>query len=433
MNGINMNEWDQLQQLWEAHDERVEAIAAQQVVSWCEEPEKVRVVPMHLWRYVAAAAVVLLLAGVILRIQKAGDGQPLVAENTPSSQVSPANTSAPSQSNTADLSSETLPANTNDASSAVRSHSDAAGASIMPASDDSYITLEELLPPDMPTDPLVAMDELAPAQDSTLEQPSAEQQQTPSVTAPVDDGTGIAIVEMKDSSLFEHKTEHYKTKPQLDDGLSDSPWWTVDRNHIYRQENSWSSPETNRRLRFTMGYRLSVVGSDGGPFACTLDNGTDADISYDRPSVSRMLRLGATYRVWQQDKMRLDVGLTVANFSQGGEVRVTYAEGAVASSQYPYSTNYRESMHALYVEAPVMWRWRPRGIDYCGWQVSLAPACRVHTFIIDTPNQAVAWKLTLGAGIMLPNSWIRSISITTNLLPTYSGLGLHEFGIMIEH
>lgn len=170
------------------------------------------------------------------------------------------------------------------------------------------------------------------------------------------------------------------------------------------------------------------------------------------PAQNLSANVGVAYTVASYHRSHLDVGFALSGYTGQCDIHIhefsyTYAYSIEENSRWtqhgsggltpiPNSTteHYTYNTFSLFASLPLTLNLHPRGIDRLGWQLSLTPA----RALVSTPslgnhatNHLNPWKLTLGIGIAIPNSTIRHISLTANMLPLYTSHPLHEFGIEI--
>ena len=170
------------------------------------------------------------------------------------------------------------------------------------------------------------------------------------------------------------------------------------------------------------------------------------------PTQNLSANVGVAYTVASNHRSHFDVGVALSGYTGQCDIQIhefgyTYANAIESSGQWtqygsdgltpiPNSTteHYTYNTFSLYASIPLTLNLHPRGTDRMGWQLSLTPA---HSLATTRPlgnhasNYLNPWKLTVGIGIAIPNSVIRRISLTANMLPLYTSHSLHEFGIEI--
>ena len=177
-------------------------------------------------------------------------------------------------------------------------------------------------------------------------------------------------------------------------------------------------------------------------------NSTTNNISIT-PTNAYSANVGVAYTVASYSRSHLDVGISLSGYSQQGNLHIHDEQhlyvSAMESNSFsahdehgmttiPNNTDeyYTFNTLSLYASVPLSLSLHPRGYNKAGWQLSLTPAHNLVATRHAGHFSATAlnpWKLTVGVGVALPNSVIRHISLTANLLPLYTSASLHEFGI----
>ena len=160
--------------------------------------------------------------------------------------------------------------------------------------------------------------------------------------------------------------------------------------------------------------------------------------------------VGVAYTVAAYSRSHLDVGISLSGYSQQGNLHIHDEQQLYvdAMESNGFATNehgmtiitnntdeyYTFNTLSLYASVPLSFSLHPRGYNKAGWQLSLTPA---HNLVATrhigrlSATTLNPWKLTVGIGIVLPESVVRHISLTANLLPLYTSHSMHEFGIEI--
>ena len=179
-------------------------------------------------------------------------------------------------------------------------------------------------------------------------------------------------------------------------------------------------------------------------------NSTTNNISIT-PTNAYSANVGVAYTVASYSRSHLDVGISLSGYSHQCDLHI-HDEGkiyvdAMASSGFfanaEYGTTvidnntdeyYNINTLSLYASIPLTLNIHPSGKNKVGWLLSLTPARSLastrHMGSLSATT-LYPWKLTIGAGITLPNSAIHHVSLTANLLPLYISRSIHEFGIEI--
>ena len=222
----------------------------------------------------------------------------------------------------------------------------------------------------------------------------------------------------------------------------------------YNQDNSTHSPvnvPSRSRLHFTASVgasTLSKTSSGMNDPNLTGLNSTTNNISIT-PTNAYSANVGVAYTVASYSRSHLDVGISLSGYSQQGNLHIHDEQhlyvSAMESNSFsahdehgmttiPNNTDeyYTFNTLSLYASVPLSLSLHPRRYNKAGWQLSLTPA---HNLVATrhvghfSATALNSWKLTVGIGVALPNSVIRHISLTANLLPLYTSASLHEFGI----
>ena len=169
--------------------------------------------------------------------------------------------------------------------------------------------------------------------------------------------------------------------------------------------------------------------------------GPNTQYSVLSPSNSLSAMVGVSYKIASGSQRRLDIGVAFSGYSHLGEIREYHAEnpmgidGTTTTSLVAGKTESYQTF-SLFAGLPIILNMCPLGKYATGWNVSITPA---HNIAATKPLGTYSansyainpWKLTLGVGLTLPRKFPHSISITANLLSTYTLLSIHEVGIEI--
>ena len=109
----------------------------------------------------------------------------------------------------------------------------------------------------------------------------------------------------------------------------------------------------------------------------------------------------------------------------------------VSSDAEPYPEYYilhpgLNPLFNLYATLPLTFDLYPRGRSHTGLQLTLTPALSVAAS--SSKSLLNPWKLSIGLGIALPKSPVRSIGLSANLLPSFTDgpyKNIHEIGLVI--
>ena len=227
--------------------------------------------------------------------------------------------------------------------------------------------------------------------------------------------------------------------------VADTNYQTVIDLHTYAANER--NTGGGSRLHFTAAVATSVMSSYGGGITkdaiayeqngMLSDGASYADIT---PLGSLSAQAGVAYTLTQSERMDAHVGLVISGQAQRGEITtrtVSYANGinedgiveSITTDGRDYNT------FGLYAGIPFVLDMRPRN-GSTGWSLSLTPA---HTLFAPRPIGSATgggitlnpWKLTAGIGINLSHGVVRRVSLTANLLPTYTSRTLREVGIEV--
>ena len=227
----------------------------------------------------------------------------------------------------------------------------------------------------------------------------------------------------------------------------------------YNQDNPTHSPmevPSRSRLHITASVGASTLsgtsfGMNNNLSLAGINDEPTTNFCSITPTNAFSANVGVAYTVASYSRSHLDVGVTLSGYSQQGNLHIhdeqqlyveaMLSDGFASSGEnniviVPNNTDeyYTFNTLSLYAGVPLSLNLHPRGYNKTGWQLSLTPAYNLATtrhigsLSATTPNP---WKLTVGIGIALPNSVIRRISLTANLLPLYPSQSLHEYGLEI--
>ena len=239
---------------------------------------------------------------------------------------------------------------------------------------------------------------------------------------------------------IEPSRPHLPELPSSNYSLSPAPETTPKASRLHFTASIGASTAANAPL----GVYDNLLGIDGNSLATNYPTIT--------PTQNLSANVGVAYTVASNHRSHLDVGVALSGYTGHYDIQIhefgyTYANALESSGQWtqsgsdgmtpiPNSTteHYSYNTFSLYAGIPLTLNLHPRGTDRMGWQLSLTPA---HSLASTRPlgnhatNYLNPWKLTVGIGIAIPNSVIRHISLTANMLPLYTSHSLHEFGIEI--
>ncbi len=253
----------------------------------------------------------------------------------------------------------------------------------------------------------------------------------------------------------------YSNPPSTDSPAPSTPTHSITPTNHITSIISPTSPQQKTakasRLHFTASIGASTAANTYlGMYDINIDHlnsiSPNANNSTFTPTQSLSANVGVAYTVASNHRSHFDVGVVLSGYTGQCDIQIhefgyTYANAIESSGQWtqngsdgltpiPNSTteHYTYNTFSLYAGIPLTLNLHPRGTDRMGWQLSLTPA---HSLATTRPlgnhasNYLNPWKLTVGIGIAIPNSVIRRISLTANMLPLYTSHSLHEFGIEI--
>ena len=239
---------------------------------------------------------------------------------------------------------------------------------------------------------------------------------------------------------IEPSRPHLPELPSSNYSLSPAPETTPKASRLHFTASIGASTAANAPL----GVYDNLLGIGGISLATNYPTIT--------PTQNLSANVGVAYTVASNHRSHLDVGVALSGYTGHYDIQIhefgyTYANAFESSGQWtqsgsdgttpiPNSTteHYTYNTFSLFAGVPLTLNLHPRGTDRMGWQLSLTPA---HSLATTRPlgnhasNYLNPWKLTVGIGIAIPNSVIRRISLTANMLPLYTSHSLHEFGIEI--
>lgn len=253
----------------------------------------------------------------------------------------------------------------------------------------------------------------------------------------------------------------YSNPPSTDSPAPSTPTHSITPTNHITSIISPTSPQQKTpkasRLHFTASIGASTAANTYlGMYDINIDHlnsiSPNANNSTITPTQNLSANVGVAYTVASNHRSHFDVGVALSGYTGQCDIQIhefgyTYANAIESSGQWtqngsdgltpiPNSTteHYTYNTFSLYAGIPLTLNLHPRGTDRMGWQLSLTPA---HSLATTRPlgnhasNYLNPWKLTVGIGIAIPNSVIRRISLTANMLPLYTSHSLHEFGIEI--
>ena len=237
---------------------------------------------------------------------------------------------------------------------------------------------------------------------------------------------------------IEPSRPHLPKLPSSNYSLSPAPETTPKASRLHFTASIGASTAANAPL----GVYDNLLGIGGISLATNYPTIT--------PTQNLSANVGVAYTVASNHRSHFDVGVALSGYTGHYDIQIhefgyTYANAFESSGQWtqsgsdgttpiPNSTteHYTYNTFSLFAGVPLTLNLHPRGTDRLGWQFSLTPAHNLvttHQIGSLSATRLNPWKLTVGIGVALPNSFIRHISFTANLLPLYTSQSLHEFGI----
>ena len=237
---------------------------------------------------------------------------------------------------------------------------------------------------------------------------------------------------------IEPSRPHLPELPSSNYSLSPAPETTPKASRLHFTASIGASTAANAPL----GVYDNLLGIGGISLATNYPTIT--------PTQNLSANVGVAYTVASNHRSHFDVGVALSGYTGHYDIQIhefgyTYANAFESSGQWtqsgsdgttpiPNSTteHYTYNTFSLFAGVPLTLNLHPRGTDRLGWQFSLTPAHNLvttHQIGSLSATRLNPWKLTVGIGVALPNSFIRHISFTANLLPLYTSQSLHEFGI----
>ena len=155
--------------------------------------------------------------------------------------------------------------------------------------------------------------------------------------------------------------------------------------------------------------------------------------TYVTPSYAMSAYMAVAYAVVQSERASFDIGIGLAgNTLQNEMTQRTLHTAAGTKHLTATGSKYRQPVQSLYATMPLTLLAHFRGADRMGWKLSLTPGWQLAATHPTGTSSFNPWKLTLGVGITVPHGLIQSVSLTANMLPTYTNQTMHEFGISLD-
>ncbi len=168
----------------------------------------------------------------------------------------------------------------------------------------------------------------------------------------------------------------------------------------------------NSRLQAGVEASLALAGSKH--YSLSLGVGISGDMRTDAPN---MMHLN-----YDGNNMSGTNGIGMDNFSSDAEL----------DPEYYILHPGLNPLFNLYATLPLTFDLYPRGRSHTGLQFTLTPARNVAAS--SSKSLLNPWKLSIGLGIALPKSPVRSIGLSANLLPSFTDgpyKNIHEIGLVI--
>lgn len=168
----------------------------------------------------------------------------------------------------------------------------------------------------------------------------------------------------------------------------------------------------NSRLQAGVGASLALAGSKH--YSLSLGVGISGNMRTDAPN---MMHLN-----YDGNNMSGTNGIGMDNFSSDAE----------PDPEYYILHPGLNPLFSLYATLPLTFDLYPRGRSHTGLQFTLTPARNVAAS--SSKSLLNPWKLSIGLGIALPKSPVRSIGLSANLLPSFTDgpyKKIHEIGLVI--
>ena len=168
----------------------------------------------------------------------------------------------------------------------------------------------------------------------------------------------------------------------------------------------------NSRLQAGVEASLALAGSKH--YSLSLGVGISGNMRTDAPN---MMHLN-----YDGNNMCETNGIGMDNFSSDAE----------PDPEYYILHPGLNPLFSLYATLPLTFDLYPRGRSHTGLQFTLTPARNVAAS--SSKSLLNPWKLSIGLGIALPKSPVRSIGLSANLLPSFTDgpyKKIHEIGLVI--
>ena len=168
----------------------------------------------------------------------------------------------------------------------------------------------------------------------------------------------------------------------------------------------------NSRLQAGLGASLALAGSKH--YSLSLGVGISGNMRTDAPNMMHLE----------------DEGIDI--IEPNGIVTDNVSSDAEPYPEYYILHPGLNPLFNLYATLPLTFDFYPRGRSHTGLQFTLTPARSVAAS--SSKSLLNPWKLSIGLGIALPKSPVRSIGLSANLLPSFTDgpyKNIHEIGLVI--
>lgn len=175
-----------------------------------------------------------------------------------------------------------------------------------------------------------------------------------------------------------------------------------------------SNAATPGNSRLQAGVGASLALADSKHYSLSLGVGISGNMRTDAPN---MMHLN-----YDGNNMCGTNGIGMDNFSSDAE----------PDPEYYILHPGLNPLFSLYATLPLTFDLYPRGRSHTGLQFTLTPARNVAAS--SSKSLLNPWKLSIGLGIALPQSPVRSIGLSANLLPSFTDgpyKKIHEIGLII--
>ena len=175
-----------------------------------------------------------------------------------------------------------------------------------------------------------------------------------------------------------------------------------------------SNAATPGNSRLQAGVGASLALADSKHYSLSLGVGISGNMRTDAPN---MMHLD-----YDGNNMSGTNGIGMDNFSSDAE----------PAPEYYILHPGLNPLFSLYATLPLTFDFYPRGRSHTGLQFTLTPARSVAAS--SSKSLLNPWKLSIGLGIALPKSPVRSIGLSANLLPSFTDgpyKNIHEIGLVI--